>query len=216
MARYKLLLLLNIIVTSIQAQIEQCEIIHLTDAVVISEYLPCSLYRLDSLYVESKHYICYNDRKEIFKIYSSFNKYLTDHFESNDYIPECLHAANENPILDYFNFNYSYDLRYSEHERNNQEIRDRIDSNDFYKCAGKKKIYVAYSFTGEIVLYKMKRKILLSKGFKEPEYTLKSIKSSKFAVLKKAESLRSLTKEEANAMNLKKVENSYIRIFRPE
>ena len=59
----------------------------------------------------------------------------------------------------------------------------------------------------------MKRKILLSKGFKEPEYTLKPIKSSKFAVLNKAESLRSLTMEEANAMNLKKWFSTKITII---
>jgi len=211
-----LVLLFSIFATPIQAQIEQCEILHLTDAVVISEYLPRSLYQLDSLYIEGNHYIYHNGRKMIFKIHSNFNKYLTDRFESDVYIPECLHTYYGDPILDYLNFNYSYDLRYSEHERNNQETRNRLDSNDFYKRTGKKKLYVAYSFTGEIVIYKMKRKILLSKGFKEPEYTLKPIKSSKFAVLNKAESLRSLTMEEANVMNLKKVERSYLRIFRPE
>lgn len=217
MARYKFLLLLSIFFTPIQAQIKKCEILHLTDAVVISEYLPRSLYRLDSLYVEGNHYIYHYGRKMIFKLWSGYNKYLTDHYEANVDIPECLRKTNaEDPILDYLNYNYSYDLRYSEHERNNQEIRNRLDSNDFYTYVGKKKIYVAYSFSGEIVIYKMKRKILLCKGFKEPEYTSKPIKSSKFAVLKKAESLRTLTMEEANAMNLKKVERSYIRIFRPE
>ena len=216
MARYKFLILLSIIVTPIQAQIEQCEIFHLTDAVVISEYLPRSLYQLDSLYVEGNHYIYHNGRKMFFKFHSNFNKYLTNRFESYVHIPEFLHTYYGDPISDYLKFDYSYDLRYSEHERNNQEIRNRLDSNDFYKRRGKKKLYVAYSFTGEIVIYKMKNKILLWKGFKEPEYTLKPIMSSKFAVLKKAESLRSLTMEEANAMNLKKVERNYIRIFRPE
>ena len=140
MARYKFLLLLSIIVTPIQAQIEKCEILHLTDAVVISEYLPRSLYQHDSLYIEGNHYIYQNGRKIVFEQCSNFNKYLTDHFESDVFIPECLHTTNgEDPILDYLNFNYTYDLRYSEHERSNQEIRNRIDSNDFYKCIGKKK-----------------------------------------------------------------------------
>ena len=109
-----LVLLFSIFATPIQAQIEQCEILHLTDAVVISEYLPRSLYQLDSLYIEGNHYIYHNGRKMIFKFHSNFNKYLTDRFESDVYIPECLHTYYGDPILDYLNFNYSYDcLKYT-------------------------------------------------------------------------------------------------------
>ena len=116
--------------------------------------------------------------------------------------------------MDELSYNYTYELRYSYFYR----IRDRnsIESDEIYKRAGKKKIFIAYAFDGEIVMYKMKRKIILSKGFKDPIYTKKATKASKFAVLRKAERLRSLTSEEANLLKLKKVEMSYINTFSPE
>ena len=213
MARYTLFLLC-FIVTPLHAQIEQCEVVHLTNAIVISEYLPCP--RLDSFYVEGNHFIYVYGKAMHFKPYSDYNKYLIDHFETNVYIPECLHTTKEDPILHSLLNDYSYNLLYSVHERINHEIKGRLDSNDFYRQTGKKKLYVAYSFEGEIVMYKMRRKIMLEQGFEDPIFSLRPSKSSKFAVLKKAGRLRSLTMEEANAMNLKKVEKRHIRIFRPE
>ena len=59
MERYKLLYLLiflgSFLFTPIQAQVERYEILHLKDAIVISEYLPCP--RLDSTYIEGNHYL---------------------------------------------------------------------------------------------------------------------------------------------------------------
>ena len=54
------------------------------------------------------------------------------------------------------------------------------------------------------------------KRFNDPIYKRRPMKSSEFAVIKKAGSLRSLTMEEANSMNLKKEGNRYINIFAPE
>lgn len=213
MKRYTLLILWSIIVTPILAQIEQCEILHLTDAIVISEYLPVPHY-CDSVYVEGNRYIYFNGKKILFRPDSNKNKDLVDHYESNVYIPECLHTYNGDDLLDYLSFDFTYDLRYSIFERG--EERDRIDSNEIYKRSGKKKLFIAYNFDGEIVMYKMKRKIILSKGFKDPIYTIKATKASKFAVLRKAERLRSLTSEETNLMKLKKVEMSCINLFRIE
>ena len=219
MARYTILMLWSFIITPTQAQIERCDILHLTDAVVISEYLPCpriDLYYVEGAYVEGCHYIYYNSRTIPFKIYSNYNKTIVDRYESNVYIPECLHTTKGDPVLDWLSFDYSYDLTHSEHERHSPWIRGRIESNDFYKRTGKKKLYVAYAFNGDIVIYKMRRKILFQEGFKDPIYELKPKKSSKFAVLKKAEKLRSLTTEEAKMFHLKKVEKSYIHVFYPE
>ena len=47
-------------------------------------------------------------------------------------------------------------------------------------------------------------------------FTLKPLKLSKFAVLKRADMLRSLTVEEIRSMKLKKYENNYIKLFIPE
>ncbi len=81
---------------------------------------------------------------------------------------------------------------------------------------GKKKLYVVYSLEGEVVLYKTRNKILLKTGFKDPIFTKKPLKLSKFAVLKRADMLRPLTVEEIRSMKLKKYENNYIKLFIPE
>ena len=215
MTRYTLLLLFwSIIVFPIRAQIEQCEILHLTNATVISEYLPCPRCGHDSTYVIGNHYIYFNGKAVPFRLDSNMNKDLVDNFESNVYIPEQLHIYNGDPIVDELSYDYTYELRYSIFYMRRE--RNRIYSNDIYKRVGKKKLYIAYAFDGEIIMYKMKRKIVLSKGFKDPIYTKKATRASKFAVLKKAERLRSLTLEEANLLKLKKVEISYINIFSPE
>ena len=120
-------------------------------------------------------------------------------------------------ILHIGNYNYTYYLKFSKHERQNQEVRGQlIESEDIYKRRGKKKLYVVYSMEGEIVLYKTRRKTKLFTGFKDPFFTKKPLILSKFAVLKKAEKLRSLTIEEIRSMNLKKYEGSYIKLFIPE
>jgi hypothetical protein len=215
MIRYTLFFLFWGIISPIKAQIEQCEVKILTDAIVIGEYLPCP--RIDSVYVEGNHYICFDGRTFPFRINASFNKALISHLESNVCIPECLKTIGDDPILDYLLYDYSYNLKYSKHERRNLEKRGQLlESNDIYKRFGKKKKYVAYSFEGEIVMYKTKRKIVLSNGFEDPVIVLKPTKSSKFAVLKKAEKLRSLTIEEAKSMKLEKDDKSYINIFAPE
>lgn len=149
-------------------------------------------------------------------MYSNYNKYLIDRHGTNVYIPECLLKTEDEPIEDLLDFNYSYNLHYSEHERWSPWIRGRVESNDCYKRTGKKTLYVVYAFEGEIVMYKMRKKIVVKEGFKDDIYVLKPKKSSKFAVLKKADKLRSLTTEEAKSMNLKKIEKSYIHVFRPE
>ena len=216
MVRYTLLFLLwSMITVPLKAQIEQCEIIKLTDAIVISEYLPCP--RLDSVYVQGNHYICFDGRIIPFIIYASFNKDLIKRLESNTYIPECLKKLDDDPIVDYLLYDYTYNLKYSKHERQNQEVRGQlIESDDIYKRHGKKKLYVVYSFEGEIVMYKTKRKTLLFKGFEDPVFTLKPLKLSKFAILKKAKGLRSLTTGEVRSMNLEKYEKRYINLFIPE
>ena len=215
MVRYTIIFVLwSLITTPIHAQIEQCEVVSLTDAIVISEYIPCP--QLDSFYVEGCHYIYFGGKTVPFKIRASFNKFLVDHYETNSYIPECLYKTEEDPILNYLSHDYTYDLSYSKHERRNFEKRGRIESNDIYKRKGSKRSYVAYSFEGEIVMYKTKRKIMIDRGFNDPIYKRRPMKSSEFAVIKKAGSLRSLTMEEANSMNLKKEGNRYINIFAPE
>ena len=106
---------------------------------------------------------------------------------------------------------------FSKHERQNQEVRGQlIESEDIYKRRGKKKLYVVYFLEGEVVLYKTKRKTVIHTGFKDPIFTLKPLKLSKFAVLKRADMLRSLTVEEIRSMKLKKYENNYIKLFIPE
>jgi hypothetical protein len=65
-------------------------------------------------------------------------------------------------------------------------------------------------------MYKTKRKAMIHTGFEDPIYTLKPLKLSKFAVLKKAENLRSLTIEEMRSKNLKEYDKSYIKLFIPE
>jgi len=216
MVRYTLLFLLwSMITVPLKAQIEQCEIIKLTDAIVISEYLPCP--RLDSVYVQGNHYICFDGRIIPFIIYASFNKDLIKRLESNTYIPECLKKLDDDPIVDYLLYDYTYNLKYSKHERQNQEVRGQlIESSDIYKLHGKKKLYVVYALEGEIVIYKTRGKTVIHTGFKDPIFTLKPLKLSKFSVLKKAEMLRSLTIEEARSMNLEKYEKSYINLFIPE
>ena len=191
------------------AQIERCEIIRLKDAIVISEYLYSP--RHDSCYFEGNHYICFDGKTVLFKNYTDYNGYLIRDYGSNVDIPECLTNGEENKVEDkpvhWFNYDGSYNLEYSEHER--RELW-RVLSNDFYKRAGKKSIYVVYHFEGEIVMYKMRRKIILKPGYADEFFTLKPVKTSKLAVLKKAERLRSLTAEEAKSMKLEKIDNSYI------
>jgi len=214
MARYTLLILLSILVTPIQAQIEQCEILYLKDAIVISEYLPCPRHALDSFYVEGNLYICFDGKRVIIRGDANYNRSLIRRYGANVDIPECLKNSEEwDNLVDWFNYDGSYNLDFSKHLRREYK---RVLSNDFYKRAGKKSIYVVYHFEGEIVMYKMKRKIILWKGFRDPIYTLKTVKSSKFAVLKKAERLRSLTEEEVKSMKLKKTDNNYINLFVPE
>ncbi|MBR6188116.1 MAG: hypothetical protein IKQ59_04060 [Prevotella sp.] len=199
----------------VQAQIKECEVLSLTDAIVIGEYLPCT--PRDSVYVEGNHYICFDGKKVPFVTYASFNKSLIKRLESNISIPECLKNIEWDPIVDYLDYNYTYYLKFSKHERQNQEVRGQlIESEDIYKRRGKKKLYVVYSMEGEIVLYKTRRKTKLFTGFKDPFFTKKPLILSKFAVLKKAEKLRSLTIEEIRSMNLKKYEGSYIKLFIPE
>lgn len=209
-----LLLLWSFIITPIHAQVERYEILHLTDAIVICEYLPHP--RLDTTYVEGNVFIYFNGRTVPFKTYSDYNKYLIADHGSNVYIPECLLKTEEEPIENWLDYNYSYNLNYSEHNRWSPWIKGSIESNDFYKRAGKKTLYVVFAFEGEIVMYKMKRKIIFAYGFNDGIYKVKDTKSSKFAVLKKAEKLRSLTTEEANSMHLKKVEINHIHRFRPD
>lgn len=215
MVRYTLLFILwSIVVIPIKAQIERCDIVKLRDAIVIGEYL-CT--PRDSVYVEGNHYICFDGKKVPFVTYASFNKSLTKRLESNISIPECLKNIGGDPIVDYLDYNYTYYLKFSKHERQNQEVRGQlIESEDIYKRRGKKKLYVVYSMEGEIVLYKTRRKTKLFTGFKDPFFTKKPLILSKFAVLKKAEKLRSLTIEEIRSMNLKKYEGSYIKLFIPE
>jgi len=214
MLRYTLLLLWSLAVAPVQAQISQCEVINLTDAIVVSEYLPCS--RIDSFYIEGNHYIYFDGRAIPFKTNASFNKFIIDHFKSNVYIPECLYTIDEDPILDYLLYDYTYNLYNSKFERRNLEKKGRIDSNDIYMRKDGQKLYVAYAFDGEIVMYKMRKKIILHKGFNDSLIEKKPIRSSRFAVLKKARLLRSLTIEESNLMKLEKKENSSIFVFRPE
>ena len=214
MLRYTLLLLWSLAVAPVQAQISQCEVINLTDAIVVSEYLPCS--RIDSFYIEGNHYIYFDGRAIPFKTNASFNKFIIDHFKSNVYIPECLYTIDEDPILDYLLYDYTYNLYNSKFERRNLEKKGRIDSNDIYMRKDGQKLYVAYAFDGEIVMYKMRKKIILHKGFNDSLIEKKPIRSSRFAVLKKARLLKSLTIEESNSMKLGKKENSCIYVFTPE
>ena len=217
MLRYTLLFIFcSTVITPIKAQIEQCDIIKLKDAIVIGEYLPCT--PRDSVYVEGNHYICFDGKKVPFITYASFNNSLIKRLDSNINIPECLKKIeNEDPIVDYLDYNYTYYLKFSKHERQNQEVRGQlIESEDIYKRRGKKKLYVVYSMEGEIVLYKTRRKTILFTGFKDPIFTKKPLILSKFAVLKKAEKLRSLMTEEIRSMNLKKYEGNYIKLFIPE
>lgn len=214
MVRYTLLLIFWSIVTPMKAQIEQCDVLKLTDAIVISEYLPCP--RRDSLYVKGNHYICFYGRIVPFMVYARFNEYLIKDLESNTNIPDSLKKIENDEMVDYLLYDYTYDLRYSKLERRNFEKKGRIESNEIYKRPRKKKLYVAYAFEGEIVMYKTRRKTIIHTGFKDPIYTMKPLKLSKFAVLKKAERLRPLSQEEAHSMNLEKVKNSYIKIFAPE
>ena len=213
MLRYTLLLW-SLAVAPVQAQISQCEVINLTDAIVVSEYLPCS--RIDSFYIEGNHYIYFDGRAIPFKTNASFNKFIIDHFKSNVYIPECLYTIDEDPILDYLLYDYTYNLYNSKFERRNLEKKGRIDSNDIYMRKDGQKLYVAYAFDGEIVMYKMRKKIILHKGFNDSLIEKKPIRSSRFAVLKKARLLKSLTIEESNSMKLGKKENSCIYVFTPE
>ena len=217
MVRYTLLFILwSIVITPIKAQIEQCDIVKLKDAIVIGEYLPCT--PRDSIYVKGNHYICYDGNKVPFITHASSHNSLIKRLDSNINIPECLKKIKDgDPIVDYIDYNYTYDLRFSKHERQNQEVRGQlIESEDIYKRRGKKKLYVVYCLEGEVVLYKTKRKTVIHTGFKDPIFTLKPLKLSKFAVLKRAEKLRSLTVEEIRSMKLKKYENNYIKLFIPE
>jgi hypothetical protein len=217
MVRYTLFFIFwSIVITPIKAQIEQCDIIKLKDAIIIGEYLLCT--PRDSVYVEGNHYICFDGKKVPFITYASFNNSLIKRLDSNINIPECLKKIeNEDPIVDYLDYNYTYYLKFSKHERQNQEVRGQlIESEDIYKRRGKKKLYVVYSMEGEIVLYKTRRKTILFTGFKDPIFTKKPLILSKFAVLKKAEKLRSLMIEETRSMNLKKYEGNYIKLFIPE
>ena len=104
----------------------------------------------------------------------------------------------------------------TEHKKAKEKIGQLIESEDIYKRRGKKKLYVVYCLEGEVVLYKTKRKTVIHTGFKDPIFTLKPLKLSKFAVLKRADMLRSLTVEEIRSMKLKKYENNYIKLFIPE
>lgn len=217
MVRYTLLFIFwSIVITPIKAQIEQCDIVKLKDAIVIGEYLPCT--PCDSVYVEGTHYICFDGKKIPFITEAVYNESLTKELESNIGIPECLKKnIGWDPIVDYLDYNYTYYLKFSKHERQNQEVRGQlIESEDIYNRRGKKKLYVVYSLEGEVVLYKTRNKILLKTGFKDPIFIKKPLKLSKFAVLKKAEKLNSLTVEEIRSMKLKKYENNYIKLFIPE
>ncbi len=213
MARY-LFFFWSLLVTPIWAQIDKCEILTITNAVIISEYKPCP--QLDSFYVSGNHYICFDGNTVHFKANASFNKYLTDHIESNVCLPDCLYVTDEDPISDYFLYDYTYNLCYSRFERKNLEKKGRIDSNDIYKRRGKRELYVAYSFSGEIVMYKTKKKVVLYEGFSDTLCKNKPVKSSKFAVLKKAKELRSLNSEEVDSMGLKIVEYNHILLYAPE
>ena len=218
MLRYTLLFIFcSTVITPIKAQIEQCDIIKLKDAIVIGEYLPCT--PRDSVYVEGNHYICFDGKKVPFVTYASFNMSLIKMLDSNINIPECLKKIEDvDPIIDYFDYNFTYQLSFSKQERQSHEKRrgQLIESEDIYKRRGKKKLYVVYFMEGEIVLYKTRRKTILFTGFKDPIFTKKPLILSKFAVLKKAEKLRSLMTEEIRSMNLKKYEGNYIKLFIPE
>ena len=220
MVRYTLLFIFlfwSIVITPIKAQIEQCDIIKLKDAIVIGEYLLC--IPRDSVYVEGNHYICFDGKKVPFVTYASFNKSLIKRLDSNINIPECLKKIEEvDPIVDYFDYNYTYRLSFSKQARQSHDKRrgQLIESEDIYKRRGKKKLYVVYSMEGEIVLYKTRRKTILFTGYKDPIFTKKPLILSKFAVLKRADMLRSLTVEEIRSMKLKKYENNYIKLFIPE
>ena len=105
MVRYTLLFILwSIVITPLKAQIEQCDIVRLKDAIVIGEYLPCT--PRDSVYVEGNHYICFDGKKVPFVTYASFNKSLTKRLESNISIPEYLKNIGGDPIVDYLDYNY--------------------------------------------------------------------------------------------------------------
>ena len=145
MVRYTLLFILwSIVITPIKAQIEQCDIVKLKDAIVIGEYLPCT--PRDSIYVEGNHYICYDGNKVPFITHASSHNSLIKRLDSNINIPECLKKIKDgDPIVDYIDYNYTYNLKFSKHERQNQEVRGQlIESEDIYKRRGKKKLYVVY------------------------------------------------------------------------
>ncbi len=216
MVRYTFLFIFWIIFSApMRAQLEQCDIVKLKDAIVIGEYLPCT--PRDSVYVKGNHYIYFDGKKVPFITDASFNKSLIKRLESNISIPECLKNIGWDPIVDYLDYNYTFNLKFSKHERQSQELRGQLlESDDIYKRRGKKKLYVVYSLEGEIVLYKTRRKIIIHTGFKEPVFTLQPLKLSKFAVLKKAEKLSSLTIEVIRSMKLKKYEKKYIKLFIPE
>ena len=214
MARYTILILFwSFLITPIQAQIEKCEILHLKDAIVICEFTPLSPF--DTTYVEGDHYICYDGKTVFFEIYADNNSYLISDHESNVNIPECLTNGEENKAEDkyvhWLTYDYSYNLQYSEYER--RVMLRGIVCKDCYKRAGKKNLYVAYAFEGDIVMYKMRKKIVIEQGFKDDIYVLKPKKSSRFAVLKKADKLRSLTMEEAKSLRLKKNDKSFIHLY---
>ena len=108
MLRYTLLFIFcSTVITPIKAQIEQCDIIKLKDAIVIGEYLPCT--PRDSVYVEGNHYICFDGKKVPFITYASFNKSLIKRLESNISIPECLKNIGGDPIVDYLDYKASLD-----------------------------------------------------------------------------------------------------------
>ena len=214
MARYTFLILFwSFLITPIHAQIEKCEILHLKDAIVICEFTPLSPF--DTTYVEGDHYICYDGKTVFFEINADNNSYLIRQHESNVNIPECLTNEEENKAEDkyvhWLTYDYSYYLQYSEYER--REMVRGIVCKDCYKRTGKKSVYVAYAFDGEIVMYRMRRKILIHKGLKDVCYTWKPLKLSKFAILKKADKLRSLTMEEAKSLRLKKIDKSFIHLY---
>ena len=82
MVRYTLLFILwSIVITPIKAQIEQCDIVKLKDAIVIGEYLPCT--PRDSIYVEGNHYICYDGNKVPFITHASSHNSLIKRLDSN-------------------------------------------------------------------------------------------------------------------------------------
>jgi len=208
MLRYTFILW-SLICTTVEAQTIKHEVLHLTDAVVISEYLPCP--KLDSYYIEGNHYIHFDGKTVPFKVFASFNNHLADRYG----IPASLYAE-EDPISDYLRYDYKYNLLYSVYERRNLEKKGQIESEHIYRRAGNKTLYVVYALSGEIVNYKTSKKIILRKGYKDKTCEFKPIKASKFAVLKKAEKLRPLTQEEAKALKLVKEEKQHIPVFSPE